>query len=173
MKFLTWNLGFDVSYRPNFPIVGRNGVDLGEKWGKSPEAYFGLAIPDMPNFFTFIGPSWPIGNGSVMGPLESVASYVVQFLTKFQGEMIKSFEVRQDVTDQFNEHTQQFMKSTVWMDDCRSWYKDPVTNRVNALWPGSSLHYIEVIKTPRYEDYIIKSQRVSSLFSWDSSVRVC
>lgn len=24
--------GFDVSYRPRFPIVGKNGVDLADKW---------------------------------------------------------------------------------------------------------------------------------------------
>jgi hypothetical protein len=27
---------------------------------------------------------------------------------------------------------------------------------VNAVWPGSSLHYIEAIKVPRYEDYDIE-----------------
>jgi hydroxyversicolorone monooxygenase len=30
--------GFDVSYRPRFPIVGQNGVELGEKWKACPEA---------------------------------------------------------------------------------------------------------------------------------------
>jgi cation diffusion facilitator CzcD-associated flavoprotein CzcO len=94
--------GFDTSFRPAFPIVGRNGVDLAEKWKTAPEAYLGLAVPDMPNFFTFIGPSWPIGNGSVMGPLEAVGDYVVKFIKKFQGEGIKSFEPKQEVTDQFN-----------------------------------------------------------------------
>lgn len=52
--------GFDVSYRPRFPIVGKGGVDLAEKWKVCPEAYLGLCIPDMPNFVTFIGPSWPV-----------------------------------------------------------------------------------------------------------------
>lgn len=63
----------------------------------------------------------------------------------------------------FNEHVQEFMKHSVWMDECRSWYKDPKTNRVNALWPGASLHYIETIKDPRYEDFEFKYQNVSLL----------
>ena len=50
--------GFDVSYKPRFPIVGKNGVDLAEKWKTCPEAYLGLAVPDMPNLLLFIGPSW-------------------------------------------------------------------------------------------------------------------
>lgn len=52
--------GFDVSYRPRFPIVGLKGIDLAQKWKVCPEGYLGLAIPDFPNFFTFIGPSWPV-----------------------------------------------------------------------------------------------------------------
>jgi hypothetical protein len=52
--------GFDVSYRPRFPIVGKDGVDLAEKWKVCPEAYLGVCIPDMPNLITFIGPSWPV-----------------------------------------------------------------------------------------------------------------
>jgi len=50
--------GFDVSYKPRFPIVGLGGVDLKEKWGTCPEGYLGLMVPDMPNFITFIGPTW-------------------------------------------------------------------------------------------------------------------
>jgi hydroxyversicolorone monooxygenase len=42
------------------------------------------------------------------------------------------------------------------VEDCRSWYKNNETGRVNAVWPGSSLHYIEAIRTPRYEDFDIE-----------------
>ena len=47
--------GFDVSYRPRFPIVGKNGVELADKWKICPEGYLGLGVPDMPNFITFVG----------------------------------------------------------------------------------------------------------------------
>lgn len=50
--------GFDVSYRPRFPVIGKNGVNLQDKWGESPEGYLGLGAPDMPNFIIFIGPTW-------------------------------------------------------------------------------------------------------------------
>ncbi|KAL4865147.1 hypothetical protein BDV12DRAFT_211218 [Aspergillus spectabilis] len=147
--------GFDNTYRPQFPTIGRNGVDLREKWTKSPEAYLGLAVPAMPNYITFIGPSWPIQNGSVMAPLHSVSEYAIQLLKKMQNENIRSWAPRQDITDQFNEHVQEWVKHTVWSDDCRSWYKNNETGRVNAIWPGSSLHYQQVIERPRYEDFEI------------------
>jgi cation diffusion facilitator CzcD-associated flavoprotein CzcO len=57
--------GFDVSYRPRFPIVGQNGTDLADKWKVCPEGYLGLGIPEFPNFLTFIGPNWPVENASV------------------------------------------------------------------------------------------------------------
>jgi cation diffusion facilitator CzcD-associated flavoprotein CzcO len=147
--------GFDVSYRPRFPIIGQNGVDLADKWEVCPEGYMGLGIPDMPNFITFIGPAWPIENGSVMGPLDAVTAYVVKIIKKMQGENIRSLVPRQDITDLFNAHTQEFIKHSVWTEDCRSWYKNNDTGRVNAIWPGSSLHYIQAIREPRYEDYNI------------------
>lgn len=49
--------GFDVSYRPRFPLVGRGGVDLKDKWKVCPESYLGLGILYFPNFITFIGPT--------------------------------------------------------------------------------------------------------------------
>jgi hydroxyversicolorone monooxygenase len=48
------------------------------------------------------------------------------------------------------------VRHTVWTEDCRSWYKNNETGRVNAVWPGSSLHYIEAIRQIRYEDYDVR-----------------
>lgn len=81
----------------------------------------------MPNFITFIGPTWPIGNGSVLGPLGEVANYTIKFIRKMQNEFIKSIAPKQDMTDLFNAHTQEFMKQAVWSSDCRSWYKSTVS----------------------------------------------
>jgi hypothetical protein len=144
--------GFDVTYRPRFPLVGRNGVDLADKWKECPEAYLGVAIPDIPNLITFIGPSWPVENGSVMGPLNKVADYALNCIRKLQIENLHSFAPLQSRTDSFNAHVQTWIKKTVWTEDCRSWYKNNETGRVNAVWPGSSLHYMKAIKSPRWED---------------------
>lgn len=91
-----------------------------------------------------------------MGPLHSVSLYALQMIQKLQTEYIGSLSPKQQATDAFNAHVQEWIKHTVWKQDCRSWYKDNETGRVNAIWPGSSLHYIEVISTPRYEDFDIE-----------------
>jgi cation diffusion facilitator CzcD-associated flavoprotein CzcO len=43
--------GFDLSYKPRFPLVGRNGVDLGEYWTPDARAYMSLTVPNFPNYF--------------------------------------------------------------------------------------------------------------------------
>ncbi|EEH33494.1 sterigmatocystin biosynthesis monooxygenase StcW [Paracoccidioides lutzii Pb01] len=158
--------GFDVSYRPRFPIVGQNGVDLRDKWAQCPEAYLGLAVPGFPNYMTFIGPTWPVENGSVMGPLMEVGNYAIKLINKIQNENIQSLTPRQDITDAFNEHAQEWVKHTVWTDDCRSWYRNNETGRVNAVYPGSSLHYLELISTPRVEDYTISYVNKMNMWSF-------
>lgn len=158
--------GFDVSFRPRYPIIGRGGASLQEKWKDVPEGYLSVAVPDMPNYFTVMGPSFPIANGSVMGPLQAVAKYIVQVVQKMQREHIHSLCPKQSVTDSFNEHTQAWVAGTAWGDpNCRSWYKDSKTGRVNAIWPGSSLHFCQAMKSPRFEDFEVRYD--NSLNMWE------
>lgn len=51
--------GFDVSYRPPWIVQGRNGHQLNLAWSDWPEAYFGIAAADIPNYFIFVGPNSP------------------------------------------------------------------------------------------------------------------
>jgi cation diffusion facilitator CzcD-associated flavoprotein CzcO len=125
--------GFDVTYRPRFPILGQNGVSIAEKWKICPESYLGITIPDMPNFITFVGPTFPVENGSVMGPLHYVSEYAIKFIKKMQNEFIRSIAPKQDMTDLFNAHTQEFIKQTVWSSNCRSWYKSKHANGPTSI----------------------------------------
>jgi cation diffusion facilitator CzcD-associated flavoprotein CzcO len=148
--------GFDTSYRPRFPIIGRGGVNLAHQWSNHPEAYLGITVPDMPNFFMFMGPSWPVHNGSIMGPLIATGDYVIEAINKIQRDCLKSLSPCASATKAFNDHVQAFAKKTVWVQECRSWFKNG-EGRVTALWPGSALHFMEAVKWPRWEDYEIES----------------
>ena len=44
--------GFDISFCPRYPIVGDNGIQLGNQWKEKPEAYLSLAVPNFPNHFS-------------------------------------------------------------------------------------------------------------------------
>ncbi|KAI9708230.1 MAG: hypothetical protein M1820_004184 [Bogoriella megaspora] len=147
--------GFDVTYRPRFELVGEGGVDLKEKWKVTPESYLSVCVPGFPNMIQFIGPTFPVENGSVIGALGAVADYTLEWIRKMQREGLKSWAPRQDITDMFNDHTQEWITHTVWKSSCRSWYKNNDTGRVNAVWPGATLHFNNVLANPRWQDFEI------------------
>ncbi|KAJ4374979.1 hypothetical protein N0V83_002058 [Neocucurbitaria cava] len=144
--------GFDTSFRPRFPIIGRNGRDLRDLWRDDPVGYFGLAVSGFPNYLVFLGPNTPISNGSLMGTLEATVEYFIRLFKKFMHEKAVSFDIREEVQADFDAHTQDTMKQMVWTGPCRSWFKSE-DGKVRALWPGSSLHYREVLESNRWEDF--------------------
>lgn len=44
--------GFDVNFRPYFPIIGRNGLALNDAWKDDPAAYLAVAASGFPNFMS-------------------------------------------------------------------------------------------------------------------------
>ena len=44
--------GFEVNFRPYFPIFGRDGLSLAEAWKDDPSAYLALAASGFPNFMS-------------------------------------------------------------------------------------------------------------------------
>ncbi|KAF5608263.1 sterigmatocystin biosynthesis monooxygenase stcW [Fusarium subglutinans] len=88
--------------------------------------------------------------------LEAIVGYTVKVIKKMQRDNIKYFVPRQDATDEFNDHAQSWFKGTVWEENCNAWYKNRKTGRVDAIWPGSALHFRDAIEDPRWEDMEIK-----------------
>ncbi|KAG4410689.1 hypothetical protein IFR04_016172 [Cadophora malorum] len=148
--------GFDVSFKPHFDLVGRGGRNLAEDvvWGENPQAYLTLAIPDFPNYFVFNGPNACVGNGSLIPVIETAGEYIIKAISRMQRHGVRSLEVRRDAVADLTEHIDVYMPRTVWSGNCRSWYKNGTADgRVTAIWPGSSLHFMDVLKDPRWEDF--------------------
>ncbi|KAJ9149460.1 Steroid monooxygenase-like protein [Pleurostoma richardsiae] len=146
--------GFDLSFRPRFPIVGRNKVDLRDAWAERATAYLSMTPADMPNYFMFLGPNAPVGHGSAIPIIEHLTKYMLKMVYKCQVEGYKSFCPRQGAIDEFVEHADAFLPRTAWAGKCRSWFKNgKETGPVTGLHPGSRLHWFYVLKEPRYEDW--------------------
>ncbi|RTE80278.1 hypothetical protein BHE90_005214 [Fusarium euwallaceae] len=146
--------GFNVSFRPRFPIVGRNG-NLQDIWTKHvPKAYMSCAVPDFPNYFMFLGPNAPIGHGSVFTITEHIAKYLTRIIKKCQVEGIRAISPQQSAVDELFEHTQQFMPRTAWSGNCISWFKGgTLDGPVTALHPGSRIHFFHMLEGFRGEDW--------------------
>lgn len=81
--------GFDVSFSPFWELAGKDGIRLADQWKESPEAYFGICAPNMPNYFVFNGPNCPIGHESVLSFMDWMADYILRWCRKIAIEDIR------------------------------------------------------------------------------------
>ena len=138
-------------------VIGPKGNNLQDDWAKEPKSYLGLAAADMPNYMIFLGPNCPIGNGPVLSAIEVQADWMLKVIDRYQTSNIHTIQPKLEAIDEFLAHKNEFMKGTVWQDPCRSWYKaNQVDAPITALWPGSTLHYIECLSEVRWDDLEIK-----------------
>ncbi|KAI0598883.1 flavin-binding monooxygenase [Biscogniauxia sp. FL1348] len=149
--------GFNTSSAPPFGVRGRGGVTLAERFGHgsagAPEAYLSMAVDPFPNFFMMLGPNSAIGSGSLTVILEAEGDYVVRCVRKMQKEDYAAMSVRPERVRDWRDYCREYFKKTVYSDTCHSWYKSGPENRVTGLWPGSTMHALEALRAPRWEDY--------------------
>ncbi|PNS14265.1 Thiol-specific monooxygenase [Sphaceloma murrayae] len=149
--------GFDVSHRPPWPLVGREGKTLAEEWADEPLSYLSVMAGGFPNFFMFGGPNSPVGHGSLMAQLQWTADYMCQWIRKIAEEDISYIDPKRDCIEEYNAYADEIMQTMVWSGGCRSWYKNHrVDGRVTAVWAGTAIAYHEMIRTLRPEDFDIK-----------------
>ncbi|EXJ69271.1 uncharacterized protein A1O5_07307 [Cladophialophora psammophila CBS 110553] len=147
--------GFNTTWIPRFSIIA-NGKNLQDMYKENPLSYLGIAAPEMPNYFTYYGPYGPLGQASAVVMIEFFTRYFNAAVRKIQAEWIKSLAPRMDVAKEFQEHADLYLKRTVWDSNCRSWWKGGKVDGKIMLYPGSRTQYMELISSPRYEDYDIK-----------------
>ncbi|KAF4987339.1 hypothetical protein FDECE_15473 [Fusarium decemcellulare] len=160
--------GFNLQAPPTFTVTGRNGKTLQEKWSPLPETYLAIAVDEFPNFFLIGGPNSSLGSGSLLSVYEAQGDYAVKLIRKLQKEDYATFEVRPERVADFSKYIDEYFKLTVYTDDCSSWYRaHNNSDRIIALWPGSSLHCLEALRAPRWEDYRFESADPSgNLLRW-------
>ncbi|XWW98441.1 hypothetical protein V2A60_006441 [Cordyceps javanica] len=143
---------------PRFPIQA-NGKTLADIWAPDgeqgyPYTYMGIATPGFPNLLFVHGPYGTGPSGTVPQSVESQLAYVAKLLRKVSREGIKSIDPDAKAADDFNEFSDAFFKTTVFTDNCSSWYNGGQPGaRVHGIWPGSAAHLTIVRRDPRWEDW--------------------
>ncbi|KAL1646589.1 hypothetical protein SLS58_003175 [Diplodia intermedia] len=161
--------GFDTTWLPPFPFRA-HGRDLRDLWTRrsvdpatgavqtEPDvtSYLSIGIPTFPNTFSFCGPYGPLGHGSFMPLIEAWTRYMLAAVAKAQAEGIKALAPRADAARQFRQHADLFLRRTAWTQPCSSWFKQGRAGGQAAVYPGSRLHFLELMRAPRYEDFDIE-----------------
>ncbi|KAF2728569.1 FAD/NAD(P)-binding domain-containing protein [Polyplosphaeria fusca] len=148
--------GFEAFIAPPFPITGQSALPLSQKWRHRATTYLSHSIPQFPNLFHMLGPNGAIGSGALTMMIESVGGYVVRCLRKMQRDDVRSMVVKQARCDDFTAYVDAYFAKTVFAEECSSWYKNSAQGgkgEVVGLWPGSTLHCLEAMASPRWEDY--------------------
>ncbi|RDW59448.1 hypothetical protein BP6252_12535 [Coleophoma cylindrospora] len=148
--------GFDVSWRPYYPTIGKDGHDLAEDWKDAPSTYLSITVPHFPNYLIFNGPFGPYGHGSFLPIAEVLSKHFMQMIEKMSMEHLTSFHPTEEAVADFAEHRRTFLPRTAWNSPCRSWFKQGRVDGEIMMWPGSRIHFFENMKTPRWEDYQLK-----------------
>ncbi|RKL02209.1 putative sterigmatocystin biosynthesis monooxygenase stcW [Fusarium oxysporum] len=146
--------GFDTSFIPRYPIHFK-GHNLQEDWSTSITGYMGVGISECPNSFTLAGPWSPISNGPVIAPIEAQTDFISEFIDKYQTEPgMHSMSLKAAACYDFKSYMAQVTQKMVWSDNCRHAHNiKPNWGQSSITWPGSTLHYLEAMREPRFEDY--------------------
>lgn len=96
---------------------------------------------------------------------EVQADYMMKLIDQYQTSNMAKFAPRAEAVADFVKYKNEFMRKTVWADKCQSWYKsNKVDGPVTALWPGSTLHYIEAMDEVRFDDWAVEYS--GNRFAW-------
>ncbi|KAK7417255.1 hypothetical protein QQX98_004689 [Neonectria punicea] len=160
--------GYDVEAPPTFKLTGRNGTTLAEKWKPYAESYISVAVDEFPNFLLVGGPNSGLGSGSLISVFEAQGDYIVKVIRKMQKEDYATIEPKPERVADFSQYIDEYFKGTVYMDECSSWYRAGKSgSRIVALWPGSSSQCLEVLRAPRWEDFVFESaDKTGNLLRW-------
>ncbi|KAL2282866.1 hypothetical protein FJTKL_10252 [Diaporthe vaccinii] len=147
--------GFRTSAPPPFEVVGRDGVTLAQRWSPHPESYLSVMVDGFPNYLMMFGPNSAIGFGSLTKILESECDYCVKILRKMQKEDYATIEPKAERVRDFQQYVGSYFADTVYLDKCKSWYRSDggKGNWIIGLWPGSTLHALDSLMSPRWEDF--------------------
>jgi cation diffusion facilitator CzcD-associated flavoprotein CzcO len=139
---IVYATGFEAAEaRPRFELCGTQGQPLNELWKGGAQAYFGMSVAGLPNFFFLIGPNSGLGHTSMIVMMEAQFGYVLDALRTMQARNLGSVEVKAEAQRAHNAWLQARLERTVWnQGGCQSWYRN-ASGKNTTLWPGLTLEY--------------------------------
>ena len=145
---------------------GADGADVRARWRAAggAEAYLGISVPRLPNFWLCYGPNTNLGHGgSVIFHSECQVRYIMQALALLRRRGAgTALGVKQAVCDEYNARAQAQLGKTVWADaGCTSWYKTK-DGKITNNSPWTLLDYFSMTRAFREDDYHVTQSSSSS-----------
>ena len=128
-----------------FPIRGKSGQTLREKWEKTSNAIMGVCAADFPNLFMVTGPQAPFAN--LPTSIEQNAIWIADCIKKMESEGYDVFSPRQDAEDEWSAHVSEVHAQTLMSqgDQVHSWMMganiENHSPRVLIYFGGANVYY--------------------------------
>jgi 4-hydroxyacetophenone monooxygenase len=155
---IVYGTGFHASkFLRTFKIIGRDGLELHDKWAEDARAYLGMTTPGFPNFFMIYGPNTNIVvNGSIVFFSECSVRYIIGCLKLLAETGNATLEPREDVFDAYNERVDAMNAKMAWgVPQVSSWYKND-KGRVSQNWPFPLVDYWSATLKPDPADFELR-----------------
>jgi 4-hydroxyacetophenone monooxygenase len=154
---IVYGTGFTASdFLVPMQVVGRDGVDLHERWGDDARAHLGITLPGFPNLFMLYGPNTNIVvNGSITFFSECSVDYIVECVRSVLIEGAAAIEPTQEAHDDHNRRVDAENARMAWgVATVNSWYRN-ATGRSAQNWPFSLLDYWRATRRPEPSDHVL------------------
>lgn len=154
---LIYATGFDSNFIP-FPITGKDGISLADKFGANeanrfqmtrPHSLWGIHVDDMPNFYMMIGPQSlnPVTNVTQIS--EQQSQYLSRLIKDMQAAGQTECEPTHAAVESWTERCNASSEGKVWLR-CNNWYmkttKTDVAEgreRSAGMWMNSYIDYLK------------------------------
>ncbi len=156
LDVIVWSTGYDATDGLiSYPVVGRDGATLSERWAAYPRAYLGTTVPGFPNLFIVTGPNTGIGHTSAIFLIESQMLYIGRAIDAALKSDRAAIEVSADAEARYTEMIHSEMNRTVWKNGgCQSWYQSK-DGHVIAMFPGFSFTFRRLAGAFRPSDHVL------------------
>eukprot|EP01065_Artemidia_motanka_P042361 TRINITY_DN5669_c1_g1_i1.p1 TRINITY_DN5669_c1_g1~~TRINITY_DN5669_c1_g1_i1.p1 ORF type:complete len:573 (+),score=141.12 TRINITY_DN5669_c1_g1_i1:58-1719(+) len=151
--------GFDAQrFLLPLQVYGASGKSLQSSWTAPsgallPRSYYGITVPDFPNFFMMYGPATNLGSNSIIFMIECQMQHVCAVLerTLLSGRGVSV--VTEEAAARFHKEVTDRVKGTVFADEsCGNWYKNADGVVVNN-WPSTTFEYMMRTRGVSSADY--------------------
>ncbi|HTO00412.1 MAG TPA: NAD(P)/FAD-dependent oxidoreductase [Microthrixaceae bacterium] len=139
-------------------IIGRDGVDLRQRWGTRPAAYLGITVPEFPNLFLMYGPGTNLAHGgSLIFHSECQMRYITHALEQLIDGGHRTMEPLQERYDDWHARSQAELQKLVWAQPTikHSFFKN-ADGEIHGLSPWPLVDYWTWTKEANLADFDVR-----------------
>jgi len=136
-------------------VIGGQGQTLNEAWNGVPRGFYGMMMPQFPNFYMIYGPGTNLGQNTVIYNIESSSNYIAQCVEFLEQGRCAKVEISEKAMDEYYSEYRTELSKTAWaVEGVDSWYKTQQGVVVNQS-PYSVVEYARRTATVNENDLVL------------------